>query len=81
MENFTEPKLPENPIRYNTTEEKSVAMVLLMMAPLWIILTWILLYFLVCGFKYIVLWTKEYCCWCCEKNINCATEVEHIQTV
>ena len=79
MENVTEPKLPENPIRYNTTEEKSVAMVLLMMAPLWIILTWILLYFLVCGFKYIMLRTKEYCC--CEKNINCTTEVECIQTV
>ena len=50
--NYTEPKLPENPIRYSREEKTRIETLMLMMAPLWVMSAWFIIYVLIIIFNY-----------------------------
>ncbi|MCG8622679.1 MAG: hypothetical protein MJE68_11885 [Proteobacteria bacterium] len=52
MTNYTEPRLPENPIRYNEEEKHRIETLMLMMAPLWVMSAWFVIYILIIFFNY-----------------------------
>ena len=59
--NYTEPKLPENPIRYSREEKTRIETLMLMMAPLWVMSAWFIIYVLIIIFNYTCDAVKNIC--------------------
>ena len=52
LTNYTEPRLPENPIRYSRESDDRIKTLMLMMAPLWVMSAWFVIYILIIFFNY-----------------------------
>ena len=61
INNYTEPRLPENLIRYSEEDKHQIETLLLIMAPLWVMCAWFVICILIIIFNYLSDVVKEIC--------------------